>query len=106
LEIVYPSSSIRAEPYVAVVDANVDLKGTRAVAEAYLQFLYTEDAQHILAKHHYRPIDESVRKQYPRELPELDLFSITAITTGWEDAQQKFFANGAVFDAIYEPKRR
>ena len=104
LEIVYPSSSIRAEPYVAVVDANVDRKGIRAAAEAYLQFLYTEEAQHILAKHHYRPIDESVRKQYVRELPELDLFSITEIATGWEDAQQKFFANGGVFDAIYEPK--
>ncbi len=106
LEIVYPSSSVRAEPYVAVVDANVDHKGTRAAAEAYLQFLYTEEAQHILAKHHYRPIDESVRKQYSRELPELDLFSITDIASGWEDAQQKFFASGAVFDSIYQPERK
>jgi sulfate transport system substrate-binding protein len=106
LEIVYPSTSIRAEPYVAVVDANVDRKGTRAAAEAYLQFLYTADVQHILAKHHYRPIDESVRKRYPRELPELDLFSISEVAAGWEDAQQRFFANGAIFDAIYQPGRK
>lgn len=105
LEIVYPSASIRAEPFVAVVDANVDRKGTRAVAEAYLQFLYTEEAQHILAKHHYRPINESVRKKYTAQLPELTLFPITAIAANWDDAQQKFFANGAVFDSIYKPSR-
>ncbi len=105
LEIVYPPISIRAEPFVAVVDANVDRKGTRAVAEAYLKFLYTEEAQHILAKHHYRPINEEVRKQYVDELPELKLFPITAIAQSWDDAQQKFFANGAVFDSIYQPSR-
>jgi sulfate/thiosulfate-binding protein len=105
LEIVYPPVSIRAEPFVAVVDANVDRKGTRAVAEAYLKYLYTEEAQHILAKHYYRPLNEDVRKQYTAQLPELKLFSITAISQGWEDAQHKFFANGAVFDSIYQPRR-
>jgi len=105
LEIVYPPLSIRAEPFVAVVDANVDYKGTRAVAEAYLKFLYTEEAQHVLAKHYYRPINESVRKQYSEQLPELQLFSIEAVAANWEDAQKKFFANGAVFDNIYKPNR-
>ncbi|HTU20501.1 MAG TPA: sulfate ABC transporter substrate-binding protein [Gemmataceae bacterium] len=102
LEIVYPPVSIRAEPFVAVVDANVDRKDTRAVAEAYLNFLYTERAQHILAKHHYRPINEAVRKQYTAQLPELTLFPITTVAESWDDAQQKFFASGAIFDSIYQ----
>jgi sulfate transport system substrate-binding protein len=105
LEIVYPSASIRAEPFVAVVDANVDRKSTRAAAEAYLRFLYTEEAQHVLAKHYYRPINETVRKQYTAQLPELKLFPVTAVAADWEDAQKKFFANGAIFDSIYQPSR-
>jgi sulfate/thiosulfate transport system substrate-binding protein len=103
LEIVYPPVSIRAEPFVAVVDANVDRKGTRAAAEAYLKFLYSEPAQHILAKHFYRPIQDAVRKQYTAQLPELKLFSITSLADDWGDAQQKFFASGAIFDSIYKP---
>jgi len=105
LEIVYPPLSIRAEPYIAVVDANVDRKGTRAVAEAYLQFLYTEQAQHILAKHHYRPVNESIRKHYADQLPDIELFPITAVAANWEEAQKKFFAHGAIFDSIYQPNR-
>jgi sulfate transport system substrate-binding protein len=105
LEIVYPPTSIRADPFVAVVDANVDRKGTRTVAEAYLQFLYTEEAQHVLARHYYRPINENVRKQYTARLPELKLFPVTAVAADWEDAQKKFFANGAIFDTIYQPGR-
>lgn len=105
LEIVYPPISIRAEPFVAVVDATVDRKGTRAVAEAYLKYLYTEAAQHILAKHYYRPINEAVRKQNANRLPEIQLFKVTAIAESWGDAQQKFFANGAIFDSIYKPSR-
>ncbi len=104
LEIIYPPVSIRAEPFVAVVDANVDRKGTRAVAEEYLRFFYTEEAQHILAKHHYRPIDDAVRRQYTAQLPEVRLFPITAVAANWEDAQQKFFAHGAIFDNIYKPR--
>jgi sulfate transport system substrate-binding protein len=105
LEIVYPPQSIRAEPFVAVVDANVERKGTQAVAEVYLKFLYTEEAQHILAKHYYRPINDAIRKQYSDRLPELELFSVQAVAADWEDAQTKFFANGAIFDRIYQPKR-
>jgi sulfate transport system substrate-binding protein len=105
LEIVYPPLSIRAEPFVAVVDANVDRKGTRAVAEEYLRFLYTEEAQHILAKHYYRPINAEVRRQDATRLPELELFPVTAVAESWEDAQRKFFANGAIFDTIYQPSR-
>jgi sulfate/thiosulfate transport system substrate-binding protein len=105
LEIVYPPLSIRAEPFVAVVDANVERKGTRAVAEAYLQFLYSEEAQHTLAKHHYRPIDETILRQHTAELPELKLFPIAVIAANWEDAQRKFFASGAIFDTIYQPSR-
>jgi sulfate/thiosulfate-binding protein len=104
LEIVYPPLSIRAEPFVAVVDANVDRRGTRAAAEAYLKFLYTDEAQHIIARHHYRPSNAAIRQQYTGELPDLPLFSITAVAASWAEAQEKFFANGGVFDHIYEPR--
>ena len=72
LEIVYPPISIRAEPHVAVVDANVDRKGTRAAAEAYLQFLYTEPAQEIIAKHFYRPTNAAVLEKYAETFPEMN----------------------------------
>ncbi|HLN29877.1 MAG TPA: sulfate ABC transporter substrate-binding protein [Gemmataceae bacterium] len=104
LEIVYPPLSIKAEPYVAVVDANVDRKGTRSAAEAYLQFLYTDDAQQIIAEHHYRPISDELRKRYAADLTDIELFPITTIAKGWNEAQQKFFADGAVFDSIYQPQ--
>jgi sulfate transport system substrate-binding protein len=103
LELVYPSASIRAEPPVAVVDANVDRKGTRAAAEAYLQFLYTDTAQEIIARHRYRPADAAVLARHRDALPELPLFPITSFTAGWDDAQQRFFADGSVFDRIYAP---
>jgi sulfate transport system substrate-binding protein len=102
LEVVYPPLSIRAEPHVAVVDANVDRRGTRAVAEAYLQYLYTHEAQELIARHHYRPIDPIVRQKYAADLPEIELFPITAVARDWDDAQEKFFADGAVFDGIYQ----
>jgi sulfate transport system substrate-binding protein len=103
LELVYPPLSIRAEPYVALVDANVDRKGTRPAAEAYLKFLYTEEAQEIIARHYYRPMDPAVLKKHAADLPDIDLFPITAVAAGWGEAQQKFFAEGAVFDRIYQP---
>jgi sulfate/thiosulfate-binding protein len=103
LEIVYPSVSIRAEPKVAVVDDNVDRRGTRAAAEAYLQFLYTDAAQETIARHHYRPSNPEVLKRHP-ELPEIKLFSVTALAGNWDDAQTKFFANRAEFDRIYQPR--
>ncbi len=105
LEIVYPSRSIRAEPPVAVVDAVVDRKGTRAAAEAYLKFLYTEEAQEVLARHHYRPTNPAVLKQHAADFPDIRLFPVTAVATSWEEAQQKFFAEGGVFDQIYRPGR-
>jgi sulfate transport system substrate-binding protein len=100
LQVVYPSSSIRAEPFVAVVDANVDRKGTRAAAEAYLNFLYTEAAQETIARHHYRPIDEQVRKRHAERLPDIELFPVTSLAASWDEAQAKFFAEGAVYDQI------
>jgi sulfate/thiosulfate transport system substrate-binding protein len=102
LQIIYPSVSIRAEPPVAVVDANVDRRGTRQAAEAYLKFLYTPVAQEIIARHHYRPIDEEVLQKHSKELPPLKLFSITTVARSWDDAQQKFFAEKGVFDSIYQ----
>jgi sulfate transport system substrate-binding protein len=105
LELVYPPTSIRAEPYVAVVDANVDRKGTRAAAEKYLRFLYTDEAQEIIAQHHYRPSNADVLKKYA-ELRELDLFPVSVVAKDWGEAQQKFFADGGVFDGIYKPEGR
>jgi sulfate transport system substrate-binding protein len=105
LEIVYPSASIRAEPFVALVDANVDRKGTRVPAEAYLEFLYTEEAQETIARHHYRPIDEKVLRRHARELPEINLFPVTSVAGGWHETQARFFAEGAVFDQIDGPRK-
>jgi len=106
LEIVYPrSASIRAEPPVALVDANVDRKGTRAAAEAYLQFLWTPEAQRILARHKYRPIDEKILAEFSKELPPLRLFPITTVAKSWDDAQQKFFADQGIFDSLYLPRK-
>jgi sulfate transport system substrate-binding protein len=104
LELVYPPRSIRAEPYVAVVDANVDRKGTRAAAEKYLRFLYTDEAQEIIARHHYRPTNPEVLKKHAGELREVELFPVTAVAAGWGEAQDRFFADGAVFDGIYKPE--
>jgi sulfate transport system substrate-binding protein len=105
LELVYPPASIRAEPYVAVVDANVDRKGTRAAAEAYLKFLYTDEGQEIIARHHYRPIDPKVLKKHARAFPDVTLFPITRVARDWGAAQDKFFAEGGVFDSIYSPQK-
>jgi sulfate transport system substrate-binding protein len=105
LEVVYPPASIRAEPYVAVVDANVERKGTRAAAEAYLRFLYTPEAQEIIARHHYRPIDPAVLTLHSRSFPNMQLFPITTLAKSWEEAHQRFFASGGVFDRILSAKR-
>jgi sulfate transport system substrate-binding protein len=106
LEIVYPPLSIRAEPHVAVVDANVDRRGSRAAAEAYLKFLYTPQAQEIIARHFYRPIDDDVRTKHADVLPEIELFPITTVAADWDQAQEKFFAEGSEFDGIYQPAKR
>ncbi len=102
LEIVMPSLSILAEPPVAVVDRVVARHGTQASADAYLRFLYTEEVQEIAAKHGFRPRDEAVARRYADRFPQLDLVGIDAFG-GWREAQQKHFANGGVFDQIYQP---
>src|SRR5262249_14713912 len=79
LELVYPPVSIRAEPHVAVVDKVVDRKGTRQAAEAYLKYLYTEEAQEVIAGHYYRPINEDVFRRHKDSFPEVELFSITDV---------------------------
>lgn len=102
LEIVYPSASIIAEPPVAVVDGNVDRRGTRAVAQEYLKFLYTPKAQALIAQHHYRPTTEEGQKLLEDALPPIELFPVTAIAKDWDDAFEKFFGTGQIFDSIYE----
>jgi sulfate transport system substrate-binding protein len=101
LEIVYPSISIKAEPRVAVVDKNVDARHTREVAEAYLNYLYTTEAQEAIARQHYRPSDPNVLRAHSQDFQSVELFTIQQIASGWDDAQQKFFGDGAIFDQIY-----
>lgn len=105
VEIVSPSISILAEPPVAVVDKVVDRRGTRKVAEAYLQFLYTDEGQEIAAQNYYRPIDEKIAKKYAAQYPKLKLFTIDEVAGGWNKAQKTHFADGGVFDQIYLPSK-
>jgi sulfate transport system substrate-binding protein len=106
VEIVVPSVSILAEPPVAVVDKVVDRKGTRAAAEAYLQFLYTPEAQEIAAKRHYRPRDQAVAARYEAGFAKAKLFTIDELFGGWQAAQKSHFADGASFDQIFKPTGR
>jgi sulfate transport system substrate-binding protein len=101
---VYPPISIRAEPHIAVVDANVNRKGTRAAAEAYLTFLYTDEAQEIIAKHYYRPTNEEILEKHRKTFPEMRLFSVTDIGENWDDVRLMLVGDGSVFDTIYKPK--
>jgi sulfate/thiosulfate-binding protein len=103
-EMVVPSVSILAEPPVAVVDKVVDRHGTRAVAQAYLEYLYSEEGQEIAAKHYYRPRLESVAKKHERHFPKVNLFTIEEVG-GWQNAQKKHFNDEGVFDQIYQPGR-
>ena len=103
-EIVYPSLSILTEPTVAVVDKNVDRKGTRAAAEAYLKFLYTEQAQELIAKNYYRPTDEKVKAKYASQFPKIDLFTLDSAFGNWPNADKLHFADGGTFDQIYVKK--
>jgi sulfate transport system substrate-binding protein len=102
-EIIFPSVSILAEPPVALVDKNVDKHGTRAVAEAYLKFLYTDEGQEIGAHHHYRPRNPAALARHAGEFPALKLISIDAAFGGWQKAHLTHFADGAIFDQIYQP---
>lgn len=101
-EIVVPEQSILAEPPVAVVDANVERKGTRDVAESYLEYLYSDEAQALAAQHYYRPINEAVLAEYADTFPSLELFTIDEVFGGWREAQTRFFNDGGVFDEILE----
>jgi sulfate/thiosulfate transport system substrate-binding protein len=103
LEIVAPSVSILAEPPVTIVDRNVDKKGTRAVAEAYLQYLYSPEGQEIAARRHYRPRDASVAAKYANSFAKVNLFTIDAVFGGWAKAQKTHFGEGGIFDQIYKP---
>lgn len=104
-DIVAPSVSILAEPPVAVVDKVVDKRGTRKVAEAYLNFLYTDEAQDIIAKNYYRPATEKAAKKYASQFPSVKLFTIAEVAGGWTKAQKAHFADGGLFDQIYQPNK-
>jgi sulfate/thiosulfate transport system substrate-binding protein len=105
VDVVYPSLSILAEPAVAVVDRVVDKRGTRAVAEEYLKFLYTEEGQDIVGKHFYRPaVSQKAQAKYAKQFPKLNLFTIDQAFGGWEKAAKEHFADGGVFDQVYARK--
>jgi sulfate/thiosulfate-binding protein len=106
VEIVAPSVSILAEPPVSVVDKVVDKRGTRKVAEAYLQYLYSDEGQEIAAKNYYRPVSEKTAKKYAAQYPKVKLFTIEEVAGGWTKAQKAHFADGGVFDQIYQPGRK
>ncbi len=103
VEIVYPSISILAEPSVAVVDRVVDKHGTRAVATAYLEYLYSPAGQEIAASHYYRPRSAGIAAKYADRFPPLKLLTIDQDFGGWQKAQQEHFADGGIFDRIYQP---
>ncbi|SNS69294.1 sulfate transport system substrate-binding protein [Noviherbaspirillum humi] len=105
-EIVAPPQSILAEPPVAVVDKVADRRGTRKVADAYVQYLYTDEAQEIAAKNYYRPISETVGKKYANQFPKVKLFTIDEVFGGWAKAQKAHFADGGSFDQIYQPGKK
>ena len=102
-EIVYPSVSILAEPPVTVVDRVANRKGTRAVAQGYLEFLYTDQGQEIVAKNFYRPRNAAVAARYARQFPKMTMFTINEVFGSWARAQATHFADGGLFDQIYQP---
>ena len=104
VDIVYPSISILAEPPVSVVDKNVDRKGTRTVATAYLEYLYSDEGQDIAGKNFYRPISEKFQAKYVKQLPRINLFTIEQAFGGWTKADKDHFADGGSFDQIYLKK--
>jgi len=102
-DIVVPSVSILCEPTVSIVDRVVDKKGTRAVAQAYLEYLYSPEGQEIAARRCYRPRSEAVAKKYSSQFPKVKLFTLAEIIGDWQKAQKTHFADGGVFDQIYQP---
>jgi sulfate/thiosulfate transport system substrate-binding protein len=105
VEIVVPSQSILAEPPVSIVDKVVDKRGTRTVAQAYLEYLYTPEGQEIAAKNYYRPRLDSVAKKYASTFPKIKLVTIDEVFGGWQKAQKTHFADGGIFDQIYQPNQ-
>jgi sulfate transport system substrate-binding protein len=104
-DIVAPSLSILAEPAVAVVDKNVDRKGTRQVAEEYLKYLYSEEGQDIIGKNFYRPaVSQKAQAKYEKQFPKIKLFTIDEAFGGWTRADKEHFADGGSFDQIYSRK--
>ena len=103
-DVVAPAISILAEPAVAVVDKVVDRKGTRALAEEYLKYLYTEEGQDIAGKHFYRPRDEKAAEKYKAQFTPVKLFTIDEVFGGWAKATEVHFKDGGVFDQIYTSK--
>jgi sulfate transport system substrate-binding protein len=102
-DIVYPSASILAQPPVALIDANVDRHGTSAVAQAYLKFLYSDDARQIEARNYYRPRGTPAAAQYANRFPAITLYTLKTEFGSWSQAQKEFFDDGGVFDQIYKP---
>ncbi|HVW10457.1 MAG TPA: sulfate ABC transporter substrate-binding protein, partial [Bryobacteraceae bacterium] len=101
-DIVYPPESILAEPPVAVVDKNAAKHGAAQIAGEYLKYLYTEEGQEIAARNFYRPRNQQVAAKYAANFPKLTLFTIDQLFGGWQKAQQKHFADGGIFDQIYQ----
>jgi sulfate/thiosulfate transport system substrate-binding protein len=101
-EVIYPSISILAEPPVSIVDKVVDRRGTRDVATAYLQYLYSPEGQEIAAQNFYRPRLAEVAQRYTKQFPNIDLFTVDALFGGWTNAQKTYFDDGGVFDQIYQ----
>jgi sulfate transport system substrate-binding protein len=106
VQIVAPPLSILAEPPVAVVDKVVDKRGTRKVAEAYLQHLYSDEAQDIIARNYYRPVNQKVLARYAAQYPKVKLLTLGEVSGDWAQTQKTHFADGGVFDQIYQPGRR
>ncbi|MBY0242261.1 MAG: sulfate ABC transporter substrate-binding protein [Burkholderiaceae bacterium] len=104
-DIIAPSVSILAEPPVAVVDKVADKRGTRKVAEAYLNYLYTDEAQEIIAKNYYRPTVEKEAKKYAAQFPNVKLFTLAQVSGDWTKAHNTHFADGGLFDQIYAPSK-
>lgn len=101
LEVIYPPVSIRAEPTVAVVVANAAKHHTTAAAQAYLAYLFTDEAQEIFARNGYRPFKPEILAKQSKRLPDIDLFPVTQVARDWDDAQNKFFGDNGIFDAIH-----
>ena len=105
LEVVVPAQSILAENPVAWVDHNVERHHTQAIAEAYLEYLYSDDGQAIAAQHYFRPKNQAILAQYADRFKPLELFTVDDIAGGWQQAQQVHFADGGIFDQIYQPNK-